>query len=156
MIGIGREPANTIAIVDDTYLSGHHAKVSVADGRVIVDDLASRNGTYLNGARITDTRTVKIGENQRITATVNPDPRVDVTVKDVPISSTPAAGTPVGDTSTANVNANVTPGDGQTAPLAATNVSALDNTSAAPDRPATPGTARGDGLCRSGRPSLGR
>ena len=40
VIGIGREPDNTIPIADDTYLSGHHAKVSAADGRVIVDDLA--------------------------------------------------------------------------------------------------------------------
>src|SRR5262245_61295550 len=31
VIGIGREPDNTIPIADDTYLSGHHAKVSLAD-----------------------------------------------------------------------------------------------------------------------------
>jgi hypothetical protein len=49
VIGIGREADNTIPIADDTYLSGHHAKVSAADGRVIVDDLGLRNGTYLNG-----------------------------------------------------------------------------------------------------------
>ena len=70
VIGIGREPDNTIPIVDDSYLSGHHAKVSVADGRVIVDDLASRNGTYLNGTRITDTRTVKVGDRIQIGYTV--------------------------------------------------------------------------------------
>jgi pSer/pThr/pTyr-binding forkhead associated (FHA) protein len=70
VIGIGREPDNTIAIVDDSYLSGHHAKVSVSDGRVVVDDLASRNGTYLNGARITESRTVKVGDRIQIGYTV--------------------------------------------------------------------------------------
>ena len=70
VIGIGREPDNTIPIVDDTYLSGHHAKVSAADGRVIVDDLGSRNGTYLNGARITEPRTVKVGDRIQIGYTV--------------------------------------------------------------------------------------
>ena len=70
VIGIGREPDNTIAITDDTYLSGHHAKVSVAGGQVIVDDLASRNGTYLNGTRITDSRSVKVGDRIQIGYTV--------------------------------------------------------------------------------------
>ena len=70
VIGIGRESDNTIAIADDSYLSGHHAKVSVADGRVIVDDLASRNGTYLNGSRITESRTVKVGDRIQIGYTV--------------------------------------------------------------------------------------
>jgi pSer/pThr/pTyr-binding forkhead associated (FHA) protein len=70
VIGIGREPDNTIAIPEDTYLSGHHAKVSVAGGQVIVDDLASRNGTFLNGARIADTRTLKAGDRIQIGYTV--------------------------------------------------------------------------------------
>ena len=70
VIGIGREADNTIAIADDSYLSGHHAKVSLADGRVIVDDLASRNGTYLNGTRITEPRTVKVGDRIQIGYTV--------------------------------------------------------------------------------------
>ena len=70
VIGIGREPDNTIPIADDTYLSGHHAKVSAADGRVVVDDLGSRNGTYLNGARITEPRTVKVGDRIQIGYTV--------------------------------------------------------------------------------------
>jgi pSer/pThr/pTyr-binding forkhead associated (FHA) protein len=70
VIGIGREADNTIAIADDTYLSGHHAKVSVAEGRVIVDDLMSRNGTYLNGSRITEPHTVRVGDRIQIGYTV--------------------------------------------------------------------------------------
>jgi pSer/pThr/pTyr-binding forkhead associated (FHA) protein len=70
VIGIGREADNTIPIADDTYLSGHHAKVSATENRVIVDDLASRNGTYLNGTRITEPRTVKVGDRIQIGYTV--------------------------------------------------------------------------------------
>ena len=69
-IGIGREPDNTIPITDDTYLSGHHARVSRAEDRVIVDDLASRNGTFLNGSRIAEPRTVKVGDRIQIGFTV--------------------------------------------------------------------------------------
>ena len=70
VIGIGREADNAIAIADDTYLSGHHARVSSGDGRVVVDDLSSRNGTYLNGARITEPRTVNVGDRIQIGYTV--------------------------------------------------------------------------------------
>ena len=37
---------------------------------MIVDDLGSRNGTYLNGARITEPRTVKVGDRIQIGYTV--------------------------------------------------------------------------------------
>src|SRR5262245_20103789 len=70
VIGIGRETDNTIAIADDTYLSGHHARVLLADGSVVVDDLASRNGTCLNGTRIADRRPVKVGDRIQIGYTV--------------------------------------------------------------------------------------
>lgn len=70
VIGIGRDTDNTIPIVDDNYLSGHHARVSVANDTVVVDDLASRNGTFLNGTRIADTRTLKVGDRLQIGYTV--------------------------------------------------------------------------------------
>jgi pSer/pThr/pTyr-binding forkhead associated (FHA) protein len=69
-IGIGRESDNTIVIADDNYLSGHHARVSSGEGRVVVDDLSSRNGTYLNGTRISEPRTVKVGDRIQIGYTV--------------------------------------------------------------------------------------
>lgn len=70
VIGIGREPDNTIPISDDTYLSGHHARISPANGVVVIDDLGSRNGTFLNGSRISETRTVKVGDRIQIGYTV--------------------------------------------------------------------------------------
>jgi hypothetical protein len=70
VLGIGREADNAIVIADDTYLSGHHARVSSGEGRVVVDDLSSRNGTYLNGTRISEPRTVKVGDRIQIGYTV--------------------------------------------------------------------------------------
>ncbi len=65
-VSIGRDADNTIVVIDDTYVSGRHAVVSVADGMaggdVVVDDLASKNGTYLNGSRIAQRRTLSVGD----------------------------------------------------------------------------------------------
>lgn len=69
-VGVGRESDNTIGIPDDSYLSGHHARISLADGNVVVEDLGSRNGTFLNGTRINDRRTVKVGDRIQIGYTV--------------------------------------------------------------------------------------
>jgi predicted component of type VI protein secretion system len=52
MATIGRVADNTI-VVDSAAVSGHHACV-VRDGdRFIVEDLASTNGTFVNGKRVT-------------------------------------------------------------------------------------------------------
>ena len=69
-VAIGRDDDNTIPITDDTYLSGHHAHVSRGDDHVVVDDLSSRNGTFLNGTRISEPRTVKVGDRIQIGFTV--------------------------------------------------------------------------------------
>ena len=69
-VGIGREADNTIVIIDDEYTSGHHARVFTAEGAVIIDDLGSRNGTYLNGARLTQPHTVHTGDRIQIGYTV--------------------------------------------------------------------------------------
>jgi pSer/pThr/pTyr-binding forkhead associated (FHA) protein len=69
-VGIGREADNTIVITDDEYISGHHARVFTAEGSVIVDDLGSRNGTHLNGARLTQPHTVRTGDRIQVGYTV--------------------------------------------------------------------------------------
>ena len=48
---IGRDLSNTIVLADPT-VSSEHALVNLRDGRWWVEDLNSRNGTYVNGARI--------------------------------------------------------------------------------------------------------
>lgn len=65
-LGVGREPDNAIVILDDAYISGHHVKLTVADGHVLIDDLASKNGTYLNGARLTQQRHLHTGDRIQV------------------------------------------------------------------------------------------
>jgi serine phosphatase RsbU (regulator of sigma subunit)/pSer/pThr/pTyr-binding forkhead associated (FHA) protein len=48
---IGRHPECSIQI-DDGSVSRHHARVTNADGVWFIEDLESRNGTYLNGQTI--------------------------------------------------------------------------------------------------------
>lgn len=45
---IGRAPDNAV-IIDNPSVSGHHARVFSESGAVIVEDLNSTNGTYVNG-----------------------------------------------------------------------------------------------------------
>ena len=44
---IGRLPENTI-VIDNPAVSGHHARVFVDGDQVVVEDLRSKNGTYVN------------------------------------------------------------------------------------------------------------
>lgn len=51
-ITIGRMPGSTI-VIDDPRVSRQHAQVYVDQDRVILSDLGSTNGTFVNGVRIT-------------------------------------------------------------------------------------------------------
>jgi GAF domain/FHA domain len=48
---MGRDPAADLTI-DDGYLSRQHCAVSIKEGQVIVRDMGSYNGTYVNGQKI--------------------------------------------------------------------------------------------------------
>lgn len=45
---IGRKDDNSIC-VNDPYLSGNHAKIYIDEGRLVLEDLNSTNGTLKNG-----------------------------------------------------------------------------------------------------------
>ena len=49
---IGRAPGNDV-VLENLLVSGHHARIDQAGGDYILTDLQSKNGTYVNGARIT-------------------------------------------------------------------------------------------------------
>jgi pSer/pThr/pTyr-binding forkhead associated (FHA) protein len=49
---IGRSPDNTV-IIDNPAVSGHHARLFSESGAVIVEDLNSTNGTFVNGQHTT-------------------------------------------------------------------------------------------------------
>ena len=50
-IGIGRSPDNDLP-VDNLAVSNYHARVYVEAGRLVVEDLASLNGTFVNDLRV--------------------------------------------------------------------------------------------------------
>jgi pSer/pThr/pTyr-binding forkhead associated (FHA) protein len=51
----GRNPEAGI-FLDDVTVSRHHASFEVTDGRLVVRDLGSTNGTYVNGHRVEEAR----------------------------------------------------------------------------------------------------
>jgi pSer/pThr/pTyr-binding forkhead associated (FHA) protein len=53
--GIGRAPSNEL-VLEDMHVSGEHARVTMLDGRVVLQDLRSTNGTTL----------VRRGERRRL------------------------------------------------------------------------------------------
>jgi hypothetical protein len=49
---LGREQATADLVIPDPGVSRRHARVLPQNGRVVVEDLGSSNGTYVNGERI--------------------------------------------------------------------------------------------------------
>jgi class 3 adenylate cyclase len=61
-VSIGRLPDNGVALGWDDEVSRHHAHITrIGDDWALVDD-ASRNGSYLNGERITEPRALRNGD----------------------------------------------------------------------------------------------
>ena len=52
---IGREPGNDI-IVENLLVSGYHARIDSAGKDYVLTDLQSKNGTFLNGEKVTSTK----------------------------------------------------------------------------------------------------
>jgi DNA-binding winged helix-turn-helix (wHTH) protein len=60
---VGREPGVTIHI-DSPGVSRHHARIMVTNGEATIEDLGSKNGTQLNGTRIT--RPARLADGDQI------------------------------------------------------------------------------------------
>jgi len=58
---IGRAPSNTIAIADTT-ISRQHARIRLRDDRFELFDLASANGTFVNGQKVEQPRQLTDGD----------------------------------------------------------------------------------------------
>ena len=62
---IGRDETNQVAI-DDDALSKRHAKIVYAGGVYCIEDLASSNGTFVNGERVVSRVALKDGDLIRL------------------------------------------------------------------------------------------
>jgi DNA-binding winged helix-turn-helix (wHTH) protein len=62
---LGREGAGILTI-DSPTISRRHARVVAADGTATIEDLGSKNGTYVNGARVTSRVPVTEGDEVRV------------------------------------------------------------------------------------------
>jgi pSer/pThr/pTyr-binding forkhead associated (FHA) protein len=63
-VGIGRSPDNDLT-VDNLAVSNYHARVYVDSGKMVVEDLKSLNGTFVNEMRV-ERATLKHGDSIHI------------------------------------------------------------------------------------------
>ena len=65
---LGRHPYNEVSI-DDPAVSRYHSWITHEMGAVLIEDLASANGTFVNGTRVVNRVALKTGDLIRIGAT---------------------------------------------------------------------------------------
>jgi adenylate cyclase len=83
---LGRHPDNTIQVLD-RIVSKNHCHIDVADGRYVLKDLGSLNGTFINGMRVDGQRVLAAGDEITLgstkmtfeppTASADAEPAVD-------------------------------------------------------------------------------
>jgi pSer/pThr/pTyr-binding forkhead associated (FHA) protein len=64
-VTVGRSPTCDI-FLDDITVSRNHARLTLADGVVTLEDLDSLNGTYVNRRRIVEPETLSHGDELQI------------------------------------------------------------------------------------------
>jgi len=60
-ITVGRELDNDI-VLNDIKISRHHLKITIDENMVRIEDLGSRNGTFINGQRLSGATYLKAGD----------------------------------------------------------------------------------------------
>jgi DNA-binding NtrC family response regulator len=65
-------------VLDDTTVSGRHCALRVTGGAVAIEDLGSRNGTFVGGARVREAHgqagtVVALGRSMLVVSTADPD-----------------------------------------------------------------------------------
>ncbi len=59
---IGRDESNAVYLMEDQYVSRHHARVVLMQGKYYVEDLESTNGTLYNGEDLVERKLLKPGD----------------------------------------------------------------------------------------------
>jgi DNA-binding winged helix-turn-helix (wHTH) protein len=62
---LGRDPAATVGL-DSLRISRYHARIVLSGGDAILEDLGSKNGTYLNGRQIAAPARLQHGDEIRV------------------------------------------------------------------------------------------
>jgi hypothetical protein len=84
-VAIGRQDGDLV--LEDPEISRRHAVVRRSGASVVVEDLDSTNGTFVNGERIRSPKAVRPGDQVRVgrtTLEIEPDPRSDDTIVSQP------------------------------------------------------------------------
>ncbi|MBI3968329.1 MAG: FHA domain-containing protein [Chloroflexi bacterium] len=77
VITIGRDASNVLVLGGDGYVSGYHARIEPYGDQVVVTDLGSANGTFVNGQRIVGPAQLRPGDYVQIgTTTLGLEPLV--------------------------------------------------------------------------------
>lgn len=64
-ITIGRKEGNTIKL-SDKYASGNHAKISIKNNEIIIEDLGSTNGIFINDEKVDKYAKLRANDQIRI------------------------------------------------------------------------------------------
>lgn len=60
-VTMGRDPSNDF-VINDPQASRQHARITSRDDMMVIEDLGSTNGTFVNGVRLTDPHTLSNGD----------------------------------------------------------------------------------------------
>src|SRR5690349_747236 len=66
---VGRQSGNDV-VVPDEQVSRKHAEIEERGGVLVVTDLNSSNGTFVNGTRISSPQTLRAGDTVQVGTTV--------------------------------------------------------------------------------------
>lgn len=69
-INVGRSPGCAIRIPEDTFMSSIHARMYMDGGEPFIQDLQSKNGTFVNGARISTSTRLARGDRVQVGSTL--------------------------------------------------------------------------------------
>ena len=64
-LGLGRSPENAV-VIQDEGVSRYHARLLYENGSLWLQDAGSRNGVFVNGARVTGHKALKVGDQVTI------------------------------------------------------------------------------------------
>jgi pSer/pThr/pTyr-binding forkhead associated (FHA) protein len=69
-VTVGRAGGCAISLPEDTFVSSLHARVYATNSQVLVEDLGSTNGTFVNQAKVTAAVPLNRGDRLRVGNTV--------------------------------------------------------------------------------------